>query len=345
MRAPLLDPDAAARVAAVGELPSMRARGLSAVRAGVESMPHPPMPPMAHIESLAVPGPAGTIPIRLYRPTDEHRRAVLVYFHGGGLVMGSNHSFEPLARELARASGSAVVSVDYRLAPEAPPPAQFDDAYAATEWVAAHAGDLDVDADRLVVVGDSAGGSLAAAVALAARDHGGPAIAAQVLLYPGLDRDMGAPSITSMPDAPMLGHDDIVFMHETVDRGARTSPTPYLTPAYATDLSGLPPAIVVTGECDPIRDWGERYAGRLRDAGVQTTLTRYPGVYHGFLMRSDATARGRLAIAETGALLHAKLAHPLDFNACPDDRASTGSPAAALSTIGDPTTEGDHHAD
>lgn len=135
--------------------------------------------------------------------------------------MGSNHSFQPpLARELAHASGAAVVSVDYRLAPESPPPAQFDDAYAATEWVAAQADTLVLDAGRLAVVGDSAGGSLAAAVALAARDHGGPKITAQVLLYPpGLDRDMGTTSITSMPDAPMLRHDDILYMHELVDQG------------------------------------------------------------------------------------------------------------------------------
>ncbi|MHA3020650.1 alpha/beta hydrolase [Mycobacterium sp. BMJ-28] len=311
MRPPQLDPDAAARVAAIGELPPMRTRGLATVRAGIESAPHPKMPSMAAVEDLTAPGPAGPIPVRIYRPSTQPRPPVLVYFHGGGLVMGSNHSFEPLARELAHASGAAVAAVDYRLAPESPPPAQFDDAYAATEWVAAHAHDLGLDADRLAVVGDSAGGSLAAAVSLAARDHDGPTIAAQVLLYPGLDRDMGAPSITSMPDAPMLSHDDITYLHEMVDRGAGTPHSPYQVPAYATDLSDLPAAIVVTGECDPIRDWGERYAARLRNAGVHTTFTRYPGVYHGFLMRSDTTARGRLAMAETGALLRAKLSHPV----------------------------------
>lgn len=290
----------------------MRARGLQSVRAGLESAPLPEMPAMSGIEDLAATGPGGPVPLRLYRPSPEPGLPVLVYLHGGGLVMGSNRSFEPLARELAHASGAAVVGVEYRLAPESPPPAQFDDAYAATEWVAAHAGELNLDVRRLAVVGDSAGGSLAAAVALAARDHAGPQIFAQVLLYPGLDRDMGAASITSMPDAPLLRHEDIVYMHELVDR--RGAPRdPYQVPAYATDLNGLPPAIVVTGECDPIRDWGERYAGRLRDAGVQTTVTRYPGMYHGFLMRSDATARGRLALAEIGALLRTKFAHPLAF--------------------------------
>jgi acetyl esterase len=124
---------------------------------------------------------------------------------------------------------------------------------------------------------------------------------------------MAAPSITSLPDAPMLSHDDIVYMHDLADSGAGAPHDPYRVPAYAPDLSGLPPAIVVTAECDPIRDWGERYAARLRDAGVQTTITRYPGTYHGFLMRSDATARGMLAIAELGGLLRAKFAHPLRF--------------------------------
>jgi acetyl esterase len=309
-----LDPDAAARVAAFGEIPTMRQRGLAAVREAIESAPHPDsMPSMAHIEDCAIPGPAGRIRIRIYRPSPAVGGPVLLYFHGGGMVMGSNHSFEPLARTLAAESNATVVAVEYRLAPENPPPAQFDDAYSATTWVADNVDRLGVDPSRLAVVGDSAGGSLTAAVALAARDHDGPDICCQVLLYPGLDRDMAAPSITALADAPMLSIDDINYMHDLADSGAGAPHDSYRVPAYASDLSGLPPAIVVTAECDPIRDWGERYAARLREAGVQTTVTRYPGMYHGFLMRSDATARGRLAIAETGALLRAKFAHPVPF--------------------------------
>jgi acetyl esterase len=314
MTALTLDPDAAERVASFGDIPPMRQRGLAAVRAAIESAPLPDkMPEMASITDAAIPGPAGPIPARIYCPTSGSAQPVLVYLHGGGLVMGSNHSFEPLARALASASGATVVAVDYRLAPESPPPAQFDDAYAATEWLSRNADDLGGDAGRLAVVGDSAGGSLAAAVALAARDREGPAICAQVLLYPGLDRDMGAASITALADAPMLTRDDIEYLHALSDGDAGLARDPYLVPAYASDLSRLPPAIVVTAGCDPIRDWGERYAARLRDAGVQTTTTRYPGMYHGFLMRSDATARGRLAIAEIGALLRAKFAYPLPF--------------------------------
>lgn len=309
-----LDPDAAARVESFGHLPPMRQRGLAAVRDAIESAPHPDdMPAMAHIENCLIPGPARQIPIRIYRSSAESDQPVLVYFHGGGMVLGSNHSFEPLARALAAASAATVVSVDYRLAPESPAPAQFDDAYTATVWVSENASQIGIDATRLVVIGDSAGGSLAAGVALAARDHKSPAIFCQVLLYPGLDRDMAAHSITALADAPMLSHDDIVYMHDLADTGAGAPHDPYRVPAYATDLAGLPPAIIVTAECDPIRDWGEHYATRLRAAGVQTTITRYPGMYHGFLMRSDATARGRLAIAEIGALLRAKFAHPLPF--------------------------------
>jgi len=309
-----LDPDAAARVASFGDIPPMRQRGLNAVRQAIESALLPDiMPEMAIVEDCSAPGPAGPIPLRIYRPTTAANSPVLLYFHGGGMVLGSNHSFEPLARTLAWMSGATVVAVDYRLAPENPAPAQFDDAYCATEWVAENADRLGVDPDRLAVVGDSAGGSLAAAVALAARDHDGPTIFCQVLLYPGLDRDMAAPSIVEMTQAPMLSLDDINYMHDLADSGGGAPHDPYRVPAYATDLSGLPQAIVVTGECDPIRDWGERYANRLRNARIQVTATRYPGMYHGFLMRSDATARGRLAIAEIGGLLRAKFANPLPF--------------------------------
>ncbi|OBH58209.1 alpha/beta hydrolase [Mycobacterium sp. E2479] len=307
-----LDADAAARIASFGDVPPMRQRGLAAVRTAIEAAPLPrDMPEMASVTDLVIPGPADPIPVKIYRPTCDAMGPVLVFFHGGGLVMGSNHSFEPLARALAATAQAAVVAVDYRLAPEFAPPAQFEDAYAATEWVSRHAQELGVDGARLAVVGDSAGGSLAAAVALAARQRGGPAICAQVLLYPGLDRDMDTASITALADAPMLSRDDIEYLHALAYGDAGPPQDPYLIPACATDLTGLPAAIVVTAEADPIRDWGEQYAARLRDAAVQTTVTRYPGMCHGFLMRSDATARGRLAIAEIGALLRAKFAHPL----------------------------------
>ena len=308
-----LDPDASARVALFADLPPMRQRGLAAVREALECAPLPAMPDMAEVADLTISGPVGDLPLRIYRPAPGANAPALLYFHGGGMVLGSNHSFEPLARNLAHESAATVVAVEYHLAPEAPPPAQFDDAFTATNWVAEHAAELRVDAGRLAVVGDSAGGALAAGVALAARDRGGPALCCQVLLYPGLDRDMTAASLTALADAPMLTLADIEYMHELVDAVTGAPHDPYLVPAKADDLTGLPPAIVVTAEADPIRDWGERYAQRLRDAGVQTTTTRYPGMYHGFLMRSEGVARGQLAVAEIGALLRAKFEHPLPF--------------------------------
>ncbi|MEV0354866.1 alpha/beta hydrolase fold domain-containing protein [Nocardia sp. NPDC050697] len=322
MAVPPLDPDVAARIAALGPIPSMRARGIEAVRAGVAAMPPPEsMPAMAQIEELTIPGPHGPLALRVYRPTTNPAAPVVVHLHGGGLAMGSTTSFEPLARHLALATGATVVAVDYRLAPEWPAPVQVEESYAATTWVAENARDLRVDPDRLVVLGDSAGGGLAAGVALLVRDRGGPALFAQVLLYPGLDRDLGAPSVLAMPEAPMLLRDDIVYLHELADAGAVAPPDCYRVPAYAADLSGLPQAIVVTAAGDPIRDWGERYAARLRDAGVQTTLTRYPGVLHGFLMRPENSARALLAIAETGALLRAKFDSVLPWQvAAPAER-------------------------
>jgi acetyl esterase/lipase len=306
---PKLDPDAAARAAEFGNLPPMQERGLAAVRDGLESAPLPEMPEMAEVHDRTIDGPAGEIALRIYRPSTAIAGPAIVYFHGGGMVLGSNRSFEPLARNLAAHSDATVISVDYRLAPEAAPPAQFDDAYTATEWVLGHADELRIDGSRVAVAGDSAGGTLAAGVALATRDRGVPALFAQVLMYPGVDRDLTAPSVLAMPHAPMLSLMDIKYMHEL----AAGPDHPYAVPARVPDLSGLPQAVVVTAEADPIRDWGERYADRLRDAGVQTTVTRYPGIYHGFMMRSEATARGRLAVAEVGALLRAKFAHPIRF--------------------------------
>ncbi|MBF6188988.1 alpha/beta hydrolase [Nocardia farcinica] len=314
MSVPPLDPDVAARVAALGTVPSMRSRGIEAVRSGVEAMAPPTsMPAVAQIENHTVPGPYGPLDLRIYRSTTGPAAPVVIHLHGGGLAMGSNASFEPLARHLARASGATVIGVDYRLAPEWPAPVQVEESYAATVWVAEHARELRVDPERLVVLGDSAGGGLAAGVALMARDRGGPALFAQVLLYPGLDRDLGAASVVAMPDAPMLSREDILYLHELADAGSSRPADCYRVPAYATDLSGLPQAIVVTAAGDPIRDWGERYAARLRDAHVQTTLTRYPGVLHGFLMRPENSARALLAIAETGALLRAKFDNALPW--------------------------------
>ena len=306
----MLDPDAAARVASFGEMQPMRVRGLAAVREAIESAPHPDtMPSMAHIEDCAIPGAAGQIPIRIYRPSSDSGGPVLVYFHGGGMVMGSNHSFEPLARTLAAESNATVVSVDYRLAPEYPPPAQFDDAYTATTWVADHADRLRRRSDR---------GWRSSATAPEARwpPRSRWRLATTTAL-PSVARCCSTPVSIATWRARRSRHwPTHRCSPSTTSTTCTTSPTavqarhttPTASPPMQPTFPGCRQAIVVTGECDPIRDWGERYAARLRDARVQMTVTRYPGMYHGFLMRSDATARGRLAIAEIGGLLRAKFA-------------------------------------
>lgn len=315
-RVPTPDPDAAAlyearRAARSG---TMRETGLDAVRAGLEAIPHPAdMPKMTAVEDRDIACEHGRLPIRVYSPTPDLELPGIVYFHAGGMVMGSNHSFEPFARALAAYTGHRVFAVDYHLAPEHPPPGQIDDAYFATEWVATHAAEEGVLPDRITVAGDSAGGTLAALVALRARDRGGPNLFCQILMYGGLDRDMGTASILELPDSPGLVRDDIHYLHELA-RAGRPEPTgPDEIPAYAEDLTGLPPAIVAVGELDSMRDWSERYAARLRDAGVQTTLTRYPGVGHGFLMQLYHLARGRQALAEIAGVLRAKVRHPLPW--------------------------------
>ena len=314
---PVPDPDVVALMAErqARRPGSMRETGLDAVRAGLEALPHPAdLPKMADILDREIPCGHGMLPVRVYSPVAEAELPAIVYFHGGGMVMGTNHSFEPLARAIAAETGHRVIAVDYHLAPEHPPPGQVEDAWEATEWVAAHAGELGVLPDRIAVLGDSAGGTLAALVALRARERGGPRLYCQVLIYGGLDRDMATLSLLELPDGGIgLTRDDIFFLHHLARAGQPEPTGADEVPAYAADLSGLPPAIVAVGELDPIRDWSERYAARLREAGVQTTLTRYPGVGHGFVMQFAHLARGRQALAETAALLRAKAANPLPW--------------------------------
>jgi acetyl esterase len=223
------------------------------------------------------------------------------------MIMGSVATFDSLARHLAAACGAVVLSVDYRLAPEHPYPVATDEAYAALLWASAQAAALGIDPARLAVAGDSAGGSLAAGAALRARDENGPPIAAQLLLYPGLERAVERPSLAELADAPMLTRDDIVWMKNLYLGEDPAADTAYGVPALAGDLSGLPPAIVVSAQADPLRDGVEDYGQRLREAGVLTALLRYPGVCHGFLSMTGRIARARAAMTDIGALTRAWL--------------------------------------
>jgi acetyl esterase len=205
-----------------------------------------------------------------------------VYFHGGGWVIGDLESHDAGCRALANTTGAVVLAVDYRLAPEHPFPAALEDCLAATSWAASHAGELDVDPARLVVMGDSAGGNLAAAVPLMARAAGGPAIALQVGLYPVLSADFDSSSYRDNAEGFFLTREAMRWFWDQYVPHESDRRNPLAAPLEEPDLSGLPPSHIVTAEHDPLRDEGEAYANRLRQAGVASSNTRYGGLFHGF---------------------------------------------------------------
>jgi acetyl esterase len=241
-------------------------------------------PALPSVVDRAIPGPGGALPVRIYRPVAGGTLPVIVYFHGGGWFMGGIATHDVIARKLSRASGAVVVSVDYRLAPEHPFPAAVDDAYAAVAWVSAHAAEIGGDPSHLAVAGDSAGGTLAAVACLLGRDRGGPSIAAQALVYPAMDQSrFDTPSHRAFAEGYYLTRGYLeTFRGYYLPRPEDWS-SPLASPILAPSLAGLPPAIVITAEFDPLRDEGEAYAARLRDAGVPALVKRYRGILHGFL--------------------------------------------------------------
>jgi acetyl esterase len=279
------------------------ARAGFAVLAAVAGPPEEPVP----TEDRSVPGPAGDIPVRIYRPESVQPLPVVVYFHGGGWVIGDIASHDTTCQRLAAEVPALVVSVDYRLAPEHRFPAAVDDCGAATSWVSAHAAELGGDPARLAVAGDSAGGNLAAVVALHARDADGPPIAFQLLVYPGTDMTRSLPSHTENGAGYLLESDTIDwFLDNYLADADRRHPD--ASPLFADDLSGLPPALVVTAEFDPLRDEGEAYAERLRQAGVTVTTSRYDGMIHGFYGLDSVFDAAKRATAETVEALRDVLA-------------------------------------
>jgi len=223
----------------------------------------------------------GGVPVRIYRPSDVIDLPVIVYFHGGGWALGNIESHDAVCRYLVTAANAVVVSVEYRLAPEHKYPAAFDDSFAATQWVSNNASDLGVDTNRISVAGDSAGGNLAAAVAIKARDVGGPAIHKQILIYPVIEPDFMTDSYLSCAEGHGLTRTTMQWFWEQyiVDGGEDRR---YVCLANA-NVENLPPAFVLTAEYDVLRDEGENYAARLKSAGVEVALKRYPGMLHGFV--------------------------------------------------------------
>lgn len=260
-------------------------------------------PEVAFWEDREIPGPAGGLRIRLYRPSAEGVLPVLVFFHGGGWVMGSIETHDGYCRQLANASGHAVVSVNYRLAPEDKFPAGLEDAYAATKWVSEHAAEIGVDAKRIAVAGDSAGGNLAASVCLVARDRGGPPLAFQLLLYPVVDCSFDTPSYHQNATGYHLTRAAMIWSWHHYLNSDHDGHSPYASPLRAPDLSGLPAALIMTAEYDPLRDEGEAYAQRLRAAGVPVELRRYDGLIHGFARRTNVLDRARQALQDAAAAL------------------------------------------
>lgn len=243
---------------------------------------------------------AGGIPARLYRPSDTQGLGLLVYFHGGGWVIGDLDGHDDVCRRLANASDHAVLSVDYRLAPEYPFPAPLEDAITATRWAHAHAAELGCRADRLAVGGDSAGGNLAAVVANIAPVP----LVFQLLVYPVTDATCAQPSYVENADGYLLTAASMRWFIDHYLSGEAGSPAdPRVSPLFAADrvLAGTPPALVITAEFDPLRDEGEAYAARLAANGVPTSHVRFSGQFHAFFSMGDFVDDGRSAIALAGS--------------------------------------------
>jgi acetyl esterase len=268
----------------------------------------PPRP--VDVRDAAVPGPPGgpEVPVRVYTPAAGGASDLpgLVYFHGGGFVTGSIELFHPDTLRIAAEAGVVVVSVDYRLAPEHPFPAPLEDCYAALSWVAGNAPELRIDPARLGVAGESAGGCLAAAVTLLARDRGAPRLCFQYLAVPALDDRLDTPSMMSFQDTPLWNRPNAVYSWACYlgDAGPPGGPdvAAYAAPARTADLAGLPPAYVTVCEFDPVRDEGISYAQRLLHAGVSTELHHYPRTFHGWSMITAASITQRMLADQRGAL-------------------------------------------
>jgi acetyl esterase/lipase len=264
-------------------------------------------PEVHKVEDRKIPGPAGDIPVRIYTPAGKPN-GILVYFHGGGWVVGDLASHDYSCRALTNEAGCTVVSVDYRLAPEHKFPAGPEDCYAATQWVAKNAASLGSDADHIAVGGDSAGGNLAAAISLMARDRGGPRIRHQMLIYPVTDAAMDTPSQQEFTaDGFVLSKLDMEWFWGHYLQNKKDGENPYASPIRAGNLKNLPPAHIITASHDPLRDEGEAYGEALKKAGNKVKVKRYEGVVHGFFSLQAVLDQGKTATHDLAAEMNASL--------------------------------------
>jgi len=305
-----LDPQAAALIAsAAGGKPVEEMtieEGRAALEERVRLMGGSPQE-VATVRDLS----AASVPVRVYAPSADQPLPALVFFHGGGWVKGSLQSHDVVCRAIANGAGCVVVSVDYRLAPEHQFPAAIDDAFASLQYVAAHAAELGIDPDRLAVAGDSAGGNLAAGVALLARDRGGPRLVHQLLIYPVTDHNLDTASYLANADGFMLTREAMRFYWRHYLRSDADGDDPRASPLRASRFDGLPSALIITAEFDPLRDEGRAYASRLEAAGVPVTYSEYAGLVHGFVTYMDVIDQGKVAISEASAALRAAFASPV----------------------------------
>ena len=294
-----LHPDAEAylRVAAaeppVYTLTPAEARAFRAAR--IAATPRNPEP-VGRIDTLTIPGPNGPVGLRVYRPATPGPHPVVVYCHGGGFVVGNLDQVDSVVRMITNAVPAVVVSVDYRLAPEHPFPEPGEDAYAALAWAAAEANRFDGDPDKLVVAGDSAGGTLAIVSAYAAADRGGPPVGAAVLVYPVCQYRFDTSSYEAFAEGYGLTRAAMQWYWKQYLRRPEDAQNPYAAPMERSNFAGFPPTLVILAEYDPLRDDGAQFAARLQQAGVPVTVWQAPGMVHGFFSQEWAPTSRREAV-------------------------------------------------
>ena len=306
----VLDPDAAAVYKAFKEAGRPAYETLTAPEARdyymqARTVSNPEPPELQSAEDISIPAPHGMIPARLYTPKTLRAKnglaPCLVFLHGGGWVIGNLETHDVVCRKLAHEGEMIVISVDYRLAPEHRFPAAVEDAVTATKWVAANAKGLGIDASRLVVGGDSAGGNLAAVVSLHARENG-PKLAGQLLVYPATDFSRKHPSHSEPETSILLTHTVVTWFMNNYLGDADINDW-RASPARARTLADLPPAYVLTAGADPLRDEGDEYAARLKEAGVAVTYRHFPGQFHGFFTMGKLLNQANIAVGEIATWL------------------------------------------
>lgn len=300
-----LDPQAQQvldQLAALG-LPPNHMVSPQEARENMRNRPRIDGPEVAKVEDRSVSWRDAEVPVRIYTPAGTGPFPILIWCHGGGMVVGDLETADATARHLTVETGCVTVSVDYRLAPETKFPGACDDCYAAAVWASDNAASIQGDASRMAVGGDSAGGNLAAVVAQMARDRAHPDLAFQLLVYPMTALDFETPSYVDNADGYLLTRDSMKWYWDQY-LGASDDPNhPYAVPSKARSFQNLPPALVITAEFDPLRDEGETYAKNLEAAGVPTTCTRYDGMIHGFFAMSGAVDKASQAVSEAAAAM------------------------------------------